>query len=346
MHAQLRAVALRQRGLVTREQCRRAGLRDPEIRDRTATHGPWVVVRRGVYIERELWQQADRDQKLSLGDLAAHLCMHVPHLLSHDSAAREQGIPLLRPPRELTHVTRKGVQGSRTAYGIKHHLTRIDLHVTTGSEVMPTTSPARTGLDLAREHGFITGVGALDHVLRTGVPRAELDRELEVMWSWPGVRQARRALGFADPRAETLAESLGRCLLEEAGFLDIDLQWPVLAGGTVCWVDLRVGCHLIEVDGLHKYLPADQGGLAQQPTRAVLRDERRRQAAICGEGLGMSRLIWDDMFGRARGEAIARLRAEEAVTRARFGNVLPSRLAEQAQRLRAAYRRRNDPRAM
>ncbi len=60
----------------------------------------------------------------------------------------------------------------------------------------------------------------------------------------------------------------------------------------------------------------------------------------------MSRLIWDDMFGRARGEAIARLRAEEAVTRARFGDALPARLAEQAQRLRTAYRRRNDPRAM
>ncbi len=308
-------------------------------------HGPWVVVRRGVYIERELWDQADRDQKLSLGDLAAHLCMHVPHLLSHDSAAREQGIPLLRPPRELTHITREGVQGSRTAYGIKHHLTRREL-VTTGSGLMPTTSAARTGLDLAREHGFVTGVGALDHLLRAGTPRAELHSELEVMWSWPGVRQARRALGFADPRAETLAESLGRCLLEEAGFVDIDLQWPVLAGGTVYWVDLRVGCHLIEVDGLRKYLPPDQGGLAQRPARAVLRDERQRQAAICGEGLGMSRLIWDDMFGRARGEAIARLRAEEAVTRARFGSELAPRLAEQAQRLRAAYRRRNDPRAM
>ncbi|MBV9830653.1 MAG: hypothetical protein JOZ82_03595, partial [Marmoricola sp.] len=202
------------------------------------------------------------------------------------------------------------------------------------------TSPARTGLDLAREHGFRTGVGALDHVLRRGTTRAAIARELEVMWSWPGVRQARRALAFADPRAESLAESLGRCLLAEAGFVGVDLQWPIAVGGTAYWVDLRIGCHLVEIDGLLKYVPPEQGGIAERSTRDVLREERRRQAEICARGLGMSRLGWDDFFGRARDAAVKRVIAEEAVTRARFGTELPSHLAEQAEQIRRARPRR------
>lgn len=337
----LRAFSLRQHGLLTRAQCRRAGLRDPEVRDLTARHGPWVVVRRGIYMERSLWDAADRDARWLLRDVAAHLCMDVPHVMSHDSAARVLGIPLLRPRRELSHITRHGVHGSRTSYGVKHHLTRVEL---TGPVVRPpmvVTSPARTGLDLAREHGFQTGVGALDHVLRTGVPRRELERELEVMWSWPGVRQARPAVAFADPRAETLAESLGRCLLADAGFVGIDLQWPIYAVGGLNWVDLRVGCHLVEVDGLGKYIPTDEGGLARRSTTAVLRAERRRQAEICAQGLGMSRLGWDDLIGRARDDAIQRVRVEEAVTRARFGDELPAHLAEQAARIRRLHPRRS-----
>jgi hypothetical protein len=339
MHPELAAVAVAQRGLVTRAQCREAGLRDPEIRDLTAVHGAWVVVRRGVYIERVLWEAADRDERWTLRDLAAHLTMRTLHVMSHDSAARELRIPLLRPRRELTHVTREGVQGSRTSYGVKHHLTRIELVDNVDSNAMAVTSPARTGLDLAREHGFRTGVGALDHVLRTGTPRRDIERELEVMWCWPGVRQARRALGFADRRAESLAESLGRCLLVDAGFVHVDLQWPIAVNGTTYWVDLRVGCHLVEIDGLAKYLPQDVGGLADRPMREILREERRRQAAICAEGLGISRLGWDDLIGRGRVDAMARVRAEEAVTRSRFGRELPAHLVEQAARIRKAHRR-------
>ena len=35
-----------------------------------------------------------------------------PHVMSHDSAARALGIPMLRPARELSHITRPGVGGS------------------------------------------------------------------------------------------------------------------------------------------------------------------------------------------------------------------------------------------
>ena len=40
---------------MTRRQAVAAGHTERELRTLTAVHGPWVVVRRGVYVERELW---------------------------------------------------------------------------------------------------------------------------------------------------------------------------------------------------------------------------------------------------------------------------------------------------
>lgn len=340
MRPALRAHAVTQRGLVTRRQCEVAGYSTVELRQLTRVHGPWVVVRRAVYVERGVWEAATPAEQWGLRDLAAHLTAVVDHVMSHDSSARSWTIPMLRPRRELCHLTREGVRGGRTEAGVSHHLTRCGLGEITVIRGLPVTTLARTGLDLAREHGLAMGVCALDDVRSRGVGLATLENELEVMQSWRGVRTVRRALDLSDPRAESIAESLARLLLVEMGFTDIDVGWPIRVGGTTYWTDLRVGCHLVEVDGLAKYAHRSSGGLADRPTREVLRDERRRQADICGEGLGMSRLMFDDLFGRAREALVVRLRREEAVTRDRYGPHLPAHLAEQADRIRRETPRR------
>ncbi len=108
MRPQLRALAAQQGGLVTRRQAIEAGHTERELRTLTAVHGPWVVVRRGVYAERELWDSlTGYDDHARLRDLAAHLSMTTDHLMSHDSAARALGIPMLRPAHELSHITRR-----------------------------------------------------------------------------------------------------------------------------------------------------------------------------------------------------------------------------------------------
>lgn len=338
----LRAIAFDQRGLVTRRQCVAAGYRLPELRVLLAAGGLWLPVRRGVYVERWAWEALSTAEKRQLRDYAVHLSMTTDHVMSHDSAARALGVPMLRPRLDLTHVTREGVRGSRTEHGVRHHLTRFDVGEVVTEGGMAVTGPARTALDLAREHGRDAGVVAVDHVLRHGTSRLQLQRELEVMWSWPHVRQARLAVELGDGRAETPIESLLRMLVVDAGFEDIDVQWPVIAGGVVRWSDLRVGNHLFEADGLLKLLTPADGGIATS-TRTALRDERRRQTEVCAVGLGMSRVMWDDHFGRARARTIERLRAEEAVTRQRFGPTLPAHLAEQAARIRRDHPRPGPP---
>lgn len=344
MRPALRAVAATQRGLVTRRQCELAGYSTVELRQLTRTHGPWVVVRRAVYAERRTWEAASTLEQWGLRDLAAHLTAEVAHAMSHDSSGRSWELPLLRPRRELSHLTREGVHGGRTEAGVSHHLTRCGLGEVTVIRGLPVMSLARTGLDLAREHGLPAGVVALDAVRARGVGLATIENELEVMKSWRGVQTVRRAVALSDPRAESPAESLARLLLVEMGYTDIDVGWPVRVGGRTYWTDLRVGCHVFEVDGLLKYLDPAAGGVAQKATREVLRDERRRQADICGEGLGMSRFLFDDLFGRAREALAARLRREEALTRQRFGPTLPAHLAEQAARIRRDDPRRRPPR--
>src|ERR1700712_5130312 len=173
------AAAACQGGLFTRKQAVEAGCTERELRTMMAVHGPWVVVRRGVYAERVLIESlTGYDDRMRLVDRAAHLTASTEHVMSHDSAARARRIPMLVPRFELSHLTREGVGGTRTERGVKHHLTRIDLADVETVDGMPVTSPARTAADLAREHGITAGVIAIDHVLHLGVPRRAVGLDL------------------------------------------------------------------------------------------------------------------------------------------------------------------------
>src|SRR5262245_42806713 len=117
MRPELAAIAATQSGLVLRRQAVDGGYTERELRTLTAVGGCWVIVRRGVYVERELWDHLAPVEQWRLRDIAAHLTMRAPHVMSHDSAARLHRVPLLEPAVPLSHVTRPGVWGSRTEHG-------------------------------------------------------------------------------------------------------------------------------------------------------------------------------------------------------------------------------------
>lgn len=78
--------------------------------------------------------------------------------------------------------------------------------------------------------------------------------------------------------------------------------------------------------------------MATRPVEDVLWDEKDRQRLVCAQGLGMSRIIWDDLWGAARRRTLTRLRAEYQVTFDRFGFALPAHLEEFAGRMRGRRR--------
>lgn len=326
LRPRLMAIAASQYGVFTRRQALAAGYSPDEIRARTRRDGPWVVVRRGAYLPVEQWEIGDEEDRWWWRDVAAHLMMTRPHLVSHDSAARAHRIPMLLPDRPLSHITRAGVGGSRTRHGVKHHLGRELPAAVVTSQGLAVTGLARTALDLGREHGFAAAVGAIDAVLRRGISHRAFELELARMTSWPQVTTARAALAFADPGAESLAESLTRILLAELGWEPVQTQWPVPAGRSgVRWCDLRFGRHVVEFDGKLKYVARRDGGVAEIDAAEVAWRDRRRDTEITTAGLGISHLTWHDLFA-GREAAKVRLRREEAATRQRFGTELPDHL--------------------
>ena len=300
----LAAQAHRQLGLVTYPQAIAAGYTPAEIRRLISSDG-WVTVRRGVFATREVWDVTPARGHAWLRDAAAHLLMTRAHLLSHDSAARGWGLALLRGD-ELSHITRPGVGGSRTEHGVKHHLARVQPARVGQISGIPVTGLARTGLDVAREHGFAAGVVTLDAARRLGATDVELRAELALMRSWPGVVQARAAYEFSDAGAESPGESLTRIALVELGLGHPVTQFAVEVDGRPAWCDLRVGCHVFEFDGRVKYRRRGDGGLATRALEEVLWQERLRENAIRAQGLGVSRIVWPESSrGRAAWSARA-----------------------------------------
>ena len=293
------------------------GLHRARARTLTAVHGPWVVVRRGVYCERTLWDSlTGYGERAGLRDRAVHLTMRTEHLMSHDSAARALGIPMLKPRRELSHVTREGLGGTRTEHGVKHHLTRLGLLNTEVVEGMRVTGPARTALDLAREHGRDAGVVACDAVRHRGLPREALDSELLLMWCWPGVTQAKRPSRCPTRERRRRARRCCDCSCSSSAS-----AWPPHCVPRAAAQLGRVGrpprrLSLLRVRRQAE-VPPTLARRRGSPTRGRRSSGTNGSASspCAPQGLGMSRVSWDELFGPGLGSGLKRrLLAEYAVT--------------------------------
>jgi len=298
------------------------GYTERALKTRTGHGGEWIVVCRGCYAERTLWDSLDEDGRYLLRVRAVALTTRRAAVVSHTAAAAVHGMPLRPKWRALAHVTRPDVHGSRTENGVKHHLARLedaDIVVVGGVRV---TGLARTALDVGREHGFEDGVVATDAARRLGATPEQLTAGLVPMRFWPGVTAARAAVEVADPGAQTIGESLLRLMVLELDIGRPQTQFVVADGVRHAEVDLRVGRHLFEFDGRVKYVGRERGGVADEPPEEVLWREKRREDWLRGVdgGYGMSRVVWEELFGARRRATLRRLREEFEATLRRFGD--------------------------
>lgn len=325
MRPTLSSQATRQGGLVTRGQALEAGYTPTELRALTRGTGLWVPVRRGVYAERAHWETLDeRTGRPRLRVLAAHLLITGEHVVSHTSAGLLHGLPMLDTRDATIHVTRPGVTGSRTEHGVKHHLAPFIPGQVVQVSGVPTLDLPRTAVDIGREHGYLHGLVACDAVRQRGVTLTQLHDTLAPMENWPHITRARAAVADSDAGGESVGETLTREFIASLGLGEVHTQFSIEVEGRLFFIDLRVGRHLIEFDGRIKYRQPDEGGLASRPAEEIVWEERQRQAAICAQGYGMSRLVWTDLWGSARARTAARVRREFEITTARFGTELPT----------------------
>jgi hypothetical protein len=243
---------------------------------------------------------------------AAQLATEQDVVGSHETAALVHGLPLLRPYDGPVVLTRSRGSSRRPHPGSparlvsqvpEHH--RQDVH---GAIV---TSAARTAVDLARQGTALEAVVVLDGALRLGIRRTALELVLDDCRGWPGIELARQGTAFADARAESALESVGRWRMHEAMLPPPDLQVLLhdvdgpIGRTDYCWEALRtVG----EADGFRKYRSAD--GTADF---AVLRAEKLREDRLRDAGWEVFRFTWDEAVRRP---AVVEWRARRAFARA------------------------------
>ena len=314
MHADLIAAALAQGGVFTRRQAYTVGTTERQLKTALQPRGAWVVVRRGVYVERATWEAAGEPEQHLMRVRAAVLNAEAGYVVSHSSAAVLHGLDCRPHWRELVHLSHPGVRGGRTEGGVKHHPADVPPLQVVTVHGLEATSLARTAVDIAREHGTEDGVLAMDQVLARGVRRGAVRQVLEAMAYWPHVTCARAALDLADAGAANLAESLARLLVVELGFGRPQTQVWIEDGGRRACVDLLLDGHAFEFDGRRKYVGDARGGHAPEEVEESLWQEKQREDWLRSLGLGISRIVWADMFGLRRRETLVRLRREFLAT--------------------------------
>jgi hypothetical protein len=307
------ALLRRQHGLITHAQILEVVPHRGDVR-RLVQSGRLVRLRRGVLVDAEVWNAAEPYKAKPLLRIRASALslQSTAYAFSHDSSSIVLHMGAPSPESALIHVTRAKVHGDAVRAGVKHHRAPYRTDDVLEVDGLRVLGPARTALDLAREHGRPAGLAGCDAALRQGVSREELSDAFSRMHCWPGSTVMRWCIDHADAGAESYLESLGRELVLELGAGVPQTQFGLSDGRREVWCDIRVGRHVFEVDGLLKY-PEDP-----EAARLVLRKEKERQDFIGGFKLGVSRITAYDC-GAGRAAALARLDRENADTCRRFG---------------------------
>lgn len=287
------------------------------------SRGELQRIRPGRYVESQLWSTAYRgDRQVALAR-AAHDAAHAPPVFAYVTAAALHGLPLFDVSDDRAHVMSRDARSGASNACVVRHRDRWDGEVVAVGGLLATTR-ARTVVDLARTAVRTTGVGVADAALRAaarvpGSRALDLDaaeRERRAMLALidaasrvRGVRRAREIVTFADPRAESVGESVSRLHLADLGFRDVACQVRVRTADREYEVDFDIGGVLGEFDGVTKYV--DRGMRRGRTAEQVVVEEKRREDAIrAASGKRMIRWVMRDIATR---DAFRRMLAAHGV---------------------------------
>jgi hypothetical protein len=188
---------------------------------RSRAPGTLRRVRRGVYVAAAEWDRARREQRHRIMIEAVAVTRRAPSIFSHVSAAILWGIPIVGSHLNAVHLITGGRTVARTKNGVIWHHEPLDDEDVAEIQGHEVTGFTRTLIDLARTLPFAPAVAVVDNGMRRSTPlagdsklcggsREELLESLELLRGEPGVRGARAAVEFADPRSGSPGESISR----------------------------------------------------------------------------------------------------------------------------------------
>ena len=300
MRDELAALAAGQGGPFTRAQAVEAGYRGDEIR--ALLRSEWLLLERGVYVERALWDGGSTTDQHVLQTAAKILASGRSPVASRRTAALVHGLPLLGKPPKAPQLARAPRRPRDRSESSALQVTPLDPSERVVVNGVPVTSLARTACDVARTTAFRDGVVVADAVLRRRVPPPELAAAALRCAGWPGAPRADRVVRFADGRADGPLESITRVAYASEGLPRPETQVEVWSPqgdflGLVdfLWREQRV---VGEADGLGKYAAP-----------FALQKEKLREEGLRACGLEVVRNVWDDVWTPpARGRLATRVR--------------------------------------
>lgn len=284
-------------GIVTAAEARAAGVR-PASLQRMVRHGELLSIAKGMYVDRRLFESRSAWERFEVRS-AAFALRSGPRVAAGEwSAAALTGLPTFGRPPDLPMVLRHGVSTagtSRTPTGrVRHH--PLDGLIQLVRSV-PVTEDAFTAVDLARSLPFDQALALIDSVARRGSGDDQLTEMLRRLDGYPGIDRARLVVRHADPRSESVLESVGRAALIAAGLpAPVSNVW-IADGPQPRRVDhlYVAGALVLEADGAGKY--TDRAA-------AVLRAEKEREYRLRQLGFEVVRYDWALASGRPHELAI------------------------------------------
>jgi len=266
-----------------------ADVTDQEMARRVRTQ-EWEHLRRGAYRLSGPATPEERHRELLLASLAQ--VRKDGAIASHVSAAVVHGLPIDKDRLGRAHLLREGRSRSSVGGAVwRHQHPVVDATITDG---IPVTSFTTTVIDLARWLPWGEAVAVTDVALRS-TSRANLLATLDVATGQRGIRRARRAIEFADPRSGSPGESRSRALMAELGLPMPDaLQLPVVDWKGEMWCDFGWKAQRVvgEFDGEVKYGRLLKPG---QSVEDVVLAEKDREQRLRRKRWWAIRWTWDDL---------------------------------------------------
>lgn len=258
---------------------------------------------RGVYLDSHTWTTMDRHERYRARIAAVTTRLGADTVASHASAAALWRLPWLGTWPTKVHVVAEHSAGGRSDAEVFRHTTGIpgSHELVDGIRV---THLARTIADVARTVDFGTAVTIADAALRRSqhplgsIPHSAPSRDdlLEQLAGLPlhqGVVKARRAIVFADGRADRPGESMSRVSIHRARLEAPQLQERMRGrSGRVWTVDFWWPRFNVigEFDGKWKY--TDPEFMAGRSGQQVLLDEKDREDDLRAANHGFVRWDW------------------------------------------------------
>ncbi|GAA5123776.1 type IV toxin-antitoxin system AbiEi family antitoxin domain-containing protein [Haloechinothrix salitolerans] len=281
----------------TRADALAAGVSPATIR-RRLQDGDWTTLRRGVYVPRAVLAAADTPERRHTLDAAAVLLTlrHHDALVAGTSAARILGLDTLAPPPDDVVIATSDPAKGQRRRGYVLRYADVPPHHRTTKHGVALTSAARTVIDLARSLTLREGVVLADSALRQQLATLpELHTLARDCYTTPGICGAYRAIEHADPKSESVLESLSRVAMREQGLPEPRTQVVICdAYGPIARADFfweRFGV-VGEADGIGKYAPDGRRTTAESSARRnVARNESSTPGTRSCDGAGGTRTV-------------------------------------------------------